>query len=491
MVVLNPQDQSEGAQRRVARTDMDGAFVLKDIVPADYGFEVSRTGFVTDYKEARLLPSGEEMSRVDFSLAPAGVVLGVIIDEDKEPVEGVKVEILRPTYLPGGILQLLSMPSAITDEQGLFRISGLIPADYYLRAGGLIEPPVGRLGQSLPLEESSDHSRQYRDVWFPEPAIQDGSTPFHLEAGAELNVGQIQVSTEPTWSIKGKIEGEAPGVPKPTEVHCVKDQPFEQMFEAAGTVVQPDGSFVLKGLPTGGYTLTAISSENGSPKAVGYADAHILDRNVVANVQLGQAGRIRGTITSDRPDQPGFRDIPISIGAVNQDRLYLSSVDSKGIFDIQNVPPGAYTFGLFQKQGGEIPAYPREVSCSGADYSSQPITITVGSLVNNCEISLSYDFGTVSGRVKGIEQHQPNLTVVLIPQSRHLRRIPRYTLTANTDNVGHYEIQKVIPGNYFLFAVTPDSEQRWFALGFAEAHQDSAVSVSVAAGQHTHSDLIF
>ena len=98
-VVLNPQDQAAGAQRRVARTDAAGAFMLTDLAPAEYGFEVSRTGFVTNYKERRLLHSGEGINNLDFSLAPASVVFGVVTGEDNEPLEGVKVLIFKADLL--------------------------------------------------------------------------------------------------------------------------------------------------------------------------------------------------------------------------------------------------------------------------------------------------------------------------------------------------------------------------------------------------------
>lgn len=368
-------------------------------------------------------------------------------------------------------------------------MSGLNPGGYYLRAGGLIEPQPGQIGELLPLEESADRGEQYRETWFPEPATRNGSIPLRADAGAEVNAGQIQLSTEPTWSIKGKIEGDSAGRPKPSEVSCVRDQPFQLTFGDAGTIIQPDGSFVVSGLPAGDYTLTASSSENGFGNDAGYASVRIVDRNVSTSIQLGEAGRVRGTVIPAGTDRSEFKHLQISIEALNGNQLYVSGIDSQNNFDIQNVPPGPYTFGVLKRQGKENQPYPKKVSCSGTDYSSKPITLSVGGVVSECEIALSHGVGSVSGAVKNGKQLKPNVTVVLIPQSRDLRLIPRYTLTAQTDSAGRYEMEGVIPGSYFLFAVTPDSEQPWFALSFADAHQSLAMSMEVSVGQNVRSDL--
>ena len=73
----------------------------------------------------------------------------------------------------------------------------------------------------------------------------------------------------------------------------------------------------------------------------------------------------------------------------------------------------------------------------------------------------------------------PGLVVVLVPDSRELRAIPRYTLTAKTDASGQYKIAGVIPGDYRLFAIPPSADREYFALDFPERHTDIAEHVTV------------
>jgi hypothetical protein len=50
------------------------------------------------------------------------------------------------------------------------------------------------------------------------------------------------------------------------------------------------------------------------------------------------------------------------------------------------------------------------------------------------------------GKVTDGENPAPGLVVVLVPEPRRLRRIPRYTLTAHTDVSGQYKIAGWFPG---------------------------------------------
>jgi hypothetical protein len=71
------------------------------------------------------------------------------------------------------------------------------------------------------------------------------------------------------------------------------------------------------------------------------------------------------------------------------------------------------------------------------------------------------------------------MSVVLIPQSVALRKIPRYMLTATTDTSGHFQVEGVIPADYFLFAVPSDIDTPYYALDFPDHHQNQAQSISV------------
>ena len=98
----------------------------------------------------------------------------------------------------------------------------------------------------------------------------------------------------------------------------------------------------------------------------------------------------------------------------------------------------------------------------------------------NCDVTVVDDAGVVGGEVTDGDKPAAGLVVVLIPGSRALRRLPRYTLTTNTDAAGRYNIVGAIPGDYFLFAVAPSDDHAYFALDFADRNQRSAERLTVA-----------
>ena len=71
---------------------------------------------------------------------------------------------------------------------------------------------------------------------------------------------------------------------------------------------------------------------------------------------------------------------------------------------------------------------------------------------------------------------------MLIPQRADLRRIPRYTRTARTGADGRYQIRGAIPGDYYAYAMSSSEDHPYFAPGFVDSHQNTAVSITVQPG---------
>jgi hypothetical protein len=85
----------------------------------------------------------------------------------------------------------------------------------------------------------------------------------------------------------------------------------------------------------------------------------------------------------------------------------------------------------------------------------------------------------IRGKVINGDDPITKVVVVLIPESKELRRIPRYTLTSTTDAAGEYRISGVIPGDYLLFAVPPSPDNKHFALDFADRHRASVERIGM------------
>jgi protocatechuate 3,4-dioxygenase beta subunit len=483
-VSLYPQGESTSSAaggNRIVRTGADGRFLFSDLPPGSYALSVWRSGYA-DFSCAKSricgqlsLKSGQKVEGIVLRLHPAGVIAGHVFDEDQDPVEGIQVYALRINFLPGGRREIYGTGSVVTDDQGSFRMANLPLGFYYVRAGGLIEHPK----EQAALKQGPGDSLQYRDTYYPGTSALNEATPLEVSPEGEASGIRFSVTTEKTYTVTGEVvSGGKRAELKPAAVHCTKRSDAQPLFGRGGIGIGPDGSFEIPQLSPGEYTLSATrTTKDGGEVDEGFASVRLVDSNVRATIEIGRASEVRGRVE----DPPGFsllgkRIILQTIGS----SYYSSDIGSDGRFDIGNVPPGEYTFEETDGRGSAELTYLKKASCAGRDYALQPLVLGVGTVLD-CDIALANDTGSVGGQVMDGEKPVTGLVVVLIPESRDLRRIPRYTLTGETDAAGRYQIVGAIPGDYLLFAVPPSKDHAYFALDFADRNQDTRARMSLDA----------
>jgi hypothetical protein len=472
IVTLHQRDEATSqAGERVVSTGVDGAFVLADVGPGLYVIEAQRNGFASGDFGAEMLKvrGGEDASNIELKLAPAAVISGVVLDQDDEPVQDLSLMALRLKYQRGGRRELSPGQSAVTDDQGKFRLYGMGEGLYYLRTM-----------PSVPLKRGPERSLEYGDAWYPENAFEEDGEPLRVGAGADIRGIRISVRPEPAFIIAGRVEGD-PKIYETLQIECTKRIPFLLMF-GGSQGIQADGSFTIGDLQAGDYLLKVESTTAGRMHYFGYDKVRIIDRNVRVNLPLGQAAEVSGTVTEEGTDTlpKGLQVLPYEAESM---RIFPSDLDKSGGFDIRDMLPGEYHFGLFGPHGEDERFFLKQIRCSGADYTTQAVKLDFGVPVADCRIQISKEMGVVRGDVLDGEKPLPGMSVVLIPESRELRRIRRYTLRVKTDAHGKFEIPNAIPGRYLLFALPPNEDGREFALNFADRNLGEAQNVEIKAGE--------
>jgi hypothetical protein len=315
---------------------------------------------------------------------------------------------------------------------------------------------------------------------------------------AEARDVRFTVPTQKTFTVHGKlVTGAGPEQKGAKEVSWSSpdDVGYNFSFVRKTASVAADGSFEMQGLPSGDYTLTATSFtatslSEGRMNDLGFASVHIADGNVLANVEIGHAAEVYGTV--EAPPEVSLQGERVSLDNFGPGFGLLHpspELDSTGRFDVKNVPPGNFTFSVLNKNQRPIESvYVKKAICGGHDYAAQEFTLTVDSRLN-CDITLARDTSLVQGRVISGDNAVPGVIVVMTPASAELRKVPRYTLTAETDAAGQYKIAGVIPGDYLLFAVQKSSDQSYFDPGFASRNAATSVGVTIAAGAAQAVDL--
>jgi hypothetical protein len=454
-------------------------------LPVPLGFRFGATDFQnTRGKSKRMTTINLSLSSPDKSwrglalrVHPTGVIAGRVSDEDGEAVQGLRVFALRIDFQPGGRKQISASGRTVTDDLGNFRMPNLPPGSYYVSAGGLIEHPMGALG----LKQGPTGGLQYRNTFYPGTTSLDEAQV--LRVGPELTTNDVRfnVPTEGTYAITGKVlSGAGPATLKDAEVSCERTDAAGYTFGSGGDTVriESDHSFKLSPLAPGDYTLRVKTVSTGVQKELGFASVRVVDSNVHANIEVGRAAEVHGSVEAPQGLSLAGKRITLETFGSGFYLLYQApGVDPGGRFVIPNIPPGDFIFTVSDAQG-EGSAYVKKAICNGRDYASREFMLAVGTALD-CDVTLAGDTGTIHGKVTDGENPARGLVVGVIPESRELRRIPRYTLTTHTDVTGEYKIAGVIPGEYLLFAIPPSADHGYFALDFPERHTDIAAHVSV------------
>ena len=483
-VELYPADRETAGPERIVRSGTDGTFVFPDLPAGTYGVSVWRNGFSefspqeSEQGQFVTLKPGEKLESLALRLHPTGVIAGQVSDEDAEAVQGLEVFALRIDFQPGGRKRISAAAQTVTDDLGNFRLPNLSPGSYYVSAGGLIEHPMGAMG----LKQGPTGGMHYRNTFYPGTSSLDEAQV--LKVGPELTTNDIRftVPTERNYEVIGKvIPGVRPSALKDAEISCERVDAMGYTFSAAAeqTVrMESDHSFKFASLPPGDYTLRVKTVDAGVINELGFASVRVVDSNVHANIEVGHAAEVRGSVEAPQGLSLAGKRITLEIFGSGFYLLHQApGIEPGGRFVITNIPPGEFIFTVFDAQG-EQSSYVKKAICNGRDYASREFTLTVGTGLD-CDVTLASDTATIHGKVADGEDPARGLLVALVPESKELRRIPRYTHTAHTDVTGQYKIAGVIPGEYLLFAIPPSADHGYFALDFAERHTDIAKHVSV------------
>jgi hypothetical protein len=460
LVTLEPLEYVRGTWPQ-EETAADGSFAFLSIAPGKYHLSAWTPNFLSktysgNQSASRAytisLSPGQRIENIDVRLDRAGAISGTVFDDNNNPISGVMVLAVQPMYLPGGGA-IQGGNGESTDEEGNFRVSGLRPGSYYIRAGDDRENPGHRL--------------VYRTKYYPGTDSFENAEAIQVGGGAEISGLRIRsVTTEPAYRIDAKILDPGVGLSQRRYDLTFDSRSHNLSGSSSGT------SFTLDGVPAGEYVITAwaidpSSAENGwTVSGRGYAKIRIVDKNAQVDVPIGNGGVIKGRIIIEGSRAMSAAGTPVWLRGKGSGDVAIA--DQSGAFTIRDVPPGrdSFQFPILERS-----AYQKSVKCSGADYTAKPLEIDVGA-VTDCEITLSSETATVQGHVFEDSKPMPGMVVVLIPKLGELRQIERYTRTVQTDSDGQFQLSATIPGEYFLYAVPESSDQSYCGRAQATIYVD-------------------
>ena len=285
---------------KVAMSAGDGRFVLEDIAPgyALGTLSASKTGFLdggaSPQATAIALASGATLKDANVYLLPQAVISGRITNSFGDPASGVQALLLQQGFLQGWPQRRWMVNGSVqADATGAFRIANLKPGRYVLLA--FRRQP--REAPSGPAPEMDDVATFYANSTSLPAAI-----PIDLTAGQEVQSIQIRMRRERVYSFSGKLDTENIS-PKALVRVTPEDTQLPMGFFAQPMPVRSDGSFEIRGLLPGRYTVMATEPVRGQPAVMSLASITVTDQNIANYAMPNNRGvTIRGSLELEGGD---------------------------------------------------------------------------------------------------------------------------------------------------------------------------------------------
>ena len=453
-----------------------------EFVPAQYGQRVPAVpGRPID------LSTGQQLRDIRIEMTPGATVSGILLNGAGQPLRNVVVELRRPWYLEGwrliggwsetlqrvqgvGLSNLAA--AARTNGQGEFRFAGLAPAHYYLRT-----------------TETFDADAQRID----------------LHAGENITSLRMVLRQFEPHRIRGTVVIQGSGLPLNQATVSLVRRDAVPLYQnaASSTTISKNGIFEITSDEPGDYFLRATGPGN-LRSMLGRAAIHVGDADVDGvRIELEPAIDISGSITTEgsttsaaAPATPlSLALVPLNAGAVripSQDLPF-----PRGTFRLRNVIADDYRVEVRPVlvappsplvQTSLENAFVKSIRYGNTDALNNGFHIE-SSRDNTLEIVVSMHGGTIEGRVLD-EDKKPaiNAKVVLVPESSRRQRGDLYK-NASADDLGHYRLTGLAPGNYKVFAWERIEDGAWQDADFIKLYENRGRQVRIQEDQHATADV--
>ncbi|MGD0872234.1 MAG: carboxypeptidase regulatory-like domain-containing protein [Bryobacteraceae bacterium] len=495
-IVLRPgPGSSSSATASAASTDNEGKFAIKGIVAGTYRLTAAHSGYLqTEYGARRPGGSGSTISlspeqtlrALVLRMYRQGVIAGRVVDDAGDSVERAQVSALQYQYV-GRDRQLLQTDSTNTDDQGNYRIFGLAPGRYILRAQT----------QSLIMGQTSDVQSEYAylPAYYPGTSDESLATPLDLGAGAQLPGIDFTLAKSRVYRVQLQVQNQTGAAGR----IMVMLQARQAVFTPGSSRINPvdaKNKLDLRNISPGSYILMASMSDQNQIYS-GRVDIEVVDRdleNIV--IPLRPCPELAGEVKTEDDAPINFASLRVTLASPTSVRVstgglvtsaigFGTSVAEKvgddGKFVLHDIFPDSprptvspLPDGFYVKS---IQLNDQEVLESGLDFShgaGGPLRFV-----------LSGKAGTVQG-VVGDDDDNPaaSATVVLVPKSDTRRALPQFYKIATTNQQGQFTIRNVDPGDYRVFAWEDVETGAWLDPDFVKPFDSKATGLTVDPSGH-------
>ena len=504
---------------RLATTDADGRFELRDLPAGQWSLQASKPGFVTQRLGQRRpfetvvpldLQDGQQLSSANFALTRGGAITGRVFDDFGDPVANARVQVLRSQMVEGRRRLVQTGTGDETDDTGAFRLYGLAPGDYYvaatLRAGPQNGPQnivANVVGNVLDALNGGDRAG-YAPTYFPGTGNVSEAQRVSLAAGQETSVSFALLPVR-TVRISGTVVS-ASGAPPSNGAVILSAADTDEVgivTPAAGPI-QANGAFTIVNAVPGSYVLSVRTGGGGGgggrgqgPLAGlrdGTGEVGILPIVVGSEDMTGvtivttRGASLEGTVVFEggaaRPRLDTMRVAARTIRGSAQPlagRASQSPVAANGSFTLSSLV-GSVTFRVDGLPAGWTL---KSVEVGGRDVTDAPIDLKGSEQLTGARITLSDKITELNGTATLGGSAAKDFSVIVFADDRNKWSFPtRHVRSARGNAQGNFSIRGLPGGTgYLAVALSHLEEGEAQDPEFLAALRERAESVSLREGE--------
>ncbi|HVI78493.1 MAG TPA: carboxypeptidase regulatory-like domain-containing protein, partial [Candidatus Acidoferrum sp.] len=267
LIELIAENQTHGGDY-TALTGADGSFRIENVIPGRYHLFAERSGLLdvdrqrthSDGRVLTLTP-GQELKDLHIRLQAAAVIRGRVTDEDGEPMQDAEVTVLQQTFASGHT-HWQQTAGERTNDLGEFRIANLPPGNLYVSVSpppdlkALIESAGRGSAESRPAEKPA---ASYQTTYYPGTTDRSQALAVQLHPGDDFPVS-FSLMPGPSLTISGTVVNLPP---RTSATIMLQSRDFNVI--QSGAEIHKDGSFVIRDVSPGSYTITASVDGSGVP----------------------------------------------------------------------------------------------------------------------------------------------------------------------------------------------------------------------------------
>lgn len=499
----------QGVPSRLATTDEQGRFEIRELPAGRYTLSASKGGLVSlQYGQRRPgesgtpieLGDGQLVEKIVIGLPRGSVISGRITDEFGEPVANAVVSTMRYGYV-GGVRRLMPIGGQnardTTDDLGQFRLFGLTPGEYVvsavLRAGGTeVTDPAGEPSGYAPTYYPGTANVNEAQRVTVAVGQEQTSVIFALIATRLVRVSGTAISSQGTPVMTGMV----------TLVPAAA-RPGGGMLQTFSGRVDGSGQFRIANVPPGRYVAQLRSPARGGRGGFGGIGEFGRQEITVGGDDLdglvlvtGPGARVTGTVTTDNGAPPSIRPQQVQISArpvepdqTSRDMAGSTRVSDEWTFELTNL----YDPRLIRASAPNGWAL-KSVLLNGQDITDAPLDVSPGQTVSGVQVVLTDRLTQVSGRVTDARGAAiTDVTVVVFPvEAERWTYQSRFVRTARPDLDGRYEMTG-LPAHdgYRIIAVQGLEDGQAGDPQFLSSVRDQAAAFSLNDGETRALDLRF